>query len=228
MLSPQNNRLRLDHGLSRREVLRAGALSGHIGDWVCTAFWLHGPPASPKGRAKSVILLFMWGGPSHLDTWDPKPAAPEQIRGQFQSIATTVPGLRIGEHFPRLASRAKQYAVVRSMTHTDPAHLSPVHHLMTGHVAAKPNSDSDGARRSDAPCLGAVIRKVLPSAGAIPPAVTLPWLVSHPAAPGGVAPGQNGGWLGTGSDPFLINGNPNSPSFAVAGWPRPPMSPPTG
>jgi hypothetical protein len=88
---------------------------------------------------------------------------------------------------------------------------------MTGHVAAKPNSDDDGARRSDAPCLGAVIQKVLPSAGAVPQAVTLPWVVAHPAAPGGVAPGQNAGWLGAGLDPFLVAGNPNSPSFAVAG-----------
>jgi hypothetical protein len=164
----------------------------------------------------------MWGGPSHLDTWDPKPNAPPEIRGLFQSIPTTVPGLRIGEHFPLLAARAKQYAVVRSMSHTDPAHLSPVHHLMTGHIAAKPNSDNDGARRTDAPCLGAVIQKVLPSDSAIPAAVTLPWAVSHPAAPGGVAPGQNGGWLGTGCDPFLVSGNPNAPSFAVAGLTAPP------
>jgi hypothetical protein len=108
------------------------------------------------------------------------------------------------------------------MSHTDPAHLSPVHHLMTGHIAAKPNSDNDGARRTDAPCLGAVIQKVLPAAGAIPAAVTLPWAVSHPSAPGGVAPGQNGGWLGTGADPFLVSGNPNAPSFAVAGLIAPP------
>jgi hypothetical protein len=163
----------------------------------------------------------MWGGPSHLDTWDPKPTAPPEIRGQFQSIQTTVPGLRIGEYFPLLAARARQYAVVRSMSHTDPAHLSPVHHLMTGHVAAKPNSDNDPARRTDVPCLGAVIQKVLPSTGAIPTAVTLPWAVSHPAAPGGVAPGQHGGWLGTGFDPFLVTGNPNAPGFAVAGLTTP-------
>jgi len=173
--------------------------------------------AAPKGRAKSVILLFMWGGPSHIDTWDPKPDAPVEVRGAFGSIATTVPGLRIGEHFPRLATRAHQYAVVRSMTHTDPAHLSPVHHLMTGRVAKKPNSDADGASRTDAPCLGAVVQKLLPSADAIPPAVTLPWAVSHPAAPGGTAPGQNGGWLGAGFDPFLVTGNPNAPAFGVAG-----------
>jgi hypothetical protein len=202
-------------GPTRRELLRAGCLAplglGLAGVLQARA------SAAPKGRAKSVILLFMWGGPSHLDTWDPKPDAPPEVRGSFGSIATTVPGLRIGEHFPRLATRAKQYAVVRSMTHTDPAHLSPVHHLMTGWVAPKPNSDADGASRRDAPCLGAVVQKMLPSAGAVPPAVTLPWAVSHPSAPGGTAPGQNAGWLGNGFDPFLVTGDPNSPSFAVAG-----------
>ncbi len=215
----RQQRARLGVGLTRRELLRAGSLA----PFGLGLYDILAPRASAarKGSAKSVILLFMWGGPSHLDTWDPKPNAPPEIRGQFQSIPTTVPGLRIGEHFPRLAMRAKQYAVVRSMTHTDPAHLSPVHHLMTGHIAAKPNSDNDGARRTDAPCLGAVVQKVLPSVGALPASVTLPWAVSHPSAPGGVAPGQNGGWLGMGSDPFLVTGNPNAPSFAVAGLAAP-------
>jgi hypothetical protein len=159
----------------------------------------------------------MWGGPSHLDTWDLKPNAPAEVRGPFRGIATSVPGLSISEHFPRLASRAHQYAVVRSMTHTDPAHLSPVHHLMTGRVAPKPNSDADGASRFDAPCIGAVVRKTSPASGPLPAAVTLPWAVSHPSAPGGVAPGQSGGWLGPAFDPFLVTGNPNSPGFRVAG-----------
>ena len=202
-------------GPTRREMLRAGCLAP-LGFGLTEVLQARAS-AVPKGRARSVILLFMWGGPSHLDTWDPKPDAPAEVRGSFRSIATTVPGLQISEHFPRLATRAKHYAVVRSMTHTDPAHLSPVHHLMTGWVAPKPNSDADGASRRDAPCLGAVVQKLLPSAGAIPPAVTLPWAVSHPSAPGGTAPGQNGGWLGNGFDPFLVTGNPNSPSFAVAG-----------
>jgi len=216
----QHHRPRLGAGLTRREVVRAGSLA----PFGLGLLDVLAPRASAarKGRAKSVILLFIWGGPSHLDTWDPKPTAPQEIRGLFQSIPTTVPGLRIGEHFPLLASRAKHYAVVRSMTHTDPAHLSPVHHLMTGHIAANPNSDNDPARRTDAPCLGAVVQKVLPSAGAIPAAVTLPWAVSHPAAPGGVAPGQHGGWLGTGFDPFLVTGNPNSPAFTVPGLTAPP------
>ena len=131
-------------------------------------------------------------------------------------VATAVPGLRISEHFPLLAKRAKQYAVVRSMTHTDPAHLSPTHHLMTGRLAPKINSDADGPSRNDAPSIGALVRQSFPSSG-VPSAVTLPWAVSHPAAPGGQAPGQNAGWLGPKFDPFLVTGNPNDPSFRIAG-----------
>jgi hypothetical protein len=159
----------------------------------------------------------MWGGPSHLDTWDPKPGAPIEVRGPFQPIQTTVPGLHIGEHFPRLATRAKQFAVLRTMSHTDPAHLSPVHHLLTGRLAAKVNSDADGPSRTDSPCIGAVVQQRLSTRDPIPAAVTLPWIVSHPAAPGGTAPGQNAGWMGAKYDPFLVTGNPNSPSFAVSG-----------
>ncbi|WP_439625343.1 DUF1501 domain-containing protein [Gemmata sp.] len=201
-------------GVTRREALRVGSLAP-LGFGLSDLLRASAP--APRAHAKSVIVLFMWGGPSHLDTWDPKPNAPVEVRGEFQPIATTVPGLQISEHFPRLAARAHQYAVVRSMTHTDPAHLSPVHHLMTGRVAPKPNSDADGATRGDAPCLGAVVQKLLPSGGAVPQSVTLPWAVSHPSAPGGTAPGQNGGWLGRGFDPFLVSGNPNLPAFAVAG-----------
>src|SRR5207237_1408041 len=124
---------------SRRDVVRAGSL-GLLGSLV--------PPAAASARkpsAKSVILLFMWGGPSHIDTWDPKPDAAAEVRGLFRAVHTTVPGLRISEPFPDLARRADKSAVVRSMTHTAPAHPSPVHHLFTGRVAAKPNSDADGA-----------------------------------------------------------------------------------
>jgi hypothetical protein len=216
-MNNQEQRQQSCRGLTRREMLRVGSLAplGFGLTDVLQARAANSP--NTKGQAKSVILLFMWGGPSHIDTWDPKPNAPPEIRGLFKPISTTVPGLQIGEHFPLLATRAQQYAVVRSMTHTDPAHLSPVHHLMTGRIAPKPNSDADGASRGDAPCLGAVVQKMLPSAHAIPPAVTLPWAVSHPAAPGGTAPGQNGGWMGNAFDPFLVTGNPNLPSFAVAG-----------
>ena len=196
--------------LSRRDVVRAGAI-GLLGGFLPSAL-----PAT-KASPKSVILLFMWGGPSHIDTWDPKPDAPVQVRGEFRAISTSIPGLRIAEHFPLLASRAGHYAVVRSMTHTDPAHLSPVHHLLTGKLASKVNSDADGPSRTDAPCLGSMVKKVAPGLGPLPTAVTLPWAVAHPAAPGGVAPGQTGGWMGMGYDPFLVSADPNSPNFQIPG-----------
>jgi hypothetical protein len=84
------------------------------------------------GRARACILIFQWGGPSQLDTWDPKPEAPEEIRGEFAAIATRLPGLRISEHFPRLAAQAHRLAIVRSMSHDDFAHLSTAHRLVTG------------------------------------------------------------------------------------------------
>ena len=202
--------------LSRRDLVRAGTL-GPLGLGLTNLMGGTPAAANSKPTAKSVILLFMWGGPSHLDTWDMKPGAPAEVRGPFKPIPTTVPGIQISEHFPRLAKHAHRYSIVKSMNHTDPAHLSPVHHLFTGRIAPKPNSDGDGASRFDAPCLGAVARKMLPNGGVMPTAVTLPWAVSHPAAPGGTAPGQNGGWFGPAFDPFLVTGNPNSPDFRVAG-----------
>jgi hypothetical protein len=199
---------------SRRDVVRAGAF-GLLAGLPATL------EASPQSSKKSVILLFMWGGPSHIDTWDPKPDAAVEVRGEFRAIQTNVTGLRIAEHFPRLATRADRLAVVRSMSHTDPAHLSPAHHLFTGRIAPKPNSDADGPSQNDSPCMGAVVEKLSPNLSAAPTAVTLPWAVSHPAAPGGVAPGQTGGWLGAGFDPFLVSGDPNSPGFRVLGLDMP-------
>jgi hypothetical protein len=200
---------------TRRHVLEAGAL-GAFGLGL-PALLARDSASGPAPRAKACIVLFMWGGPSHVDTWDPKPDAPSGIRGEFASVATSVPGLRVSEHFPRLAALAHRYTVVRSMTHTDPAHLSPVHHLFTGRVAPVPNSDNAPATRNDAPHLGAVLAKLRPGAAGVPTAVTLPWQVSHPSAPGGTAPGQHAGWLGAGFDPYVAKGVPGAPGFGVAG-----------
>src|SRR5205085_12584347 len=78
--------------------------------------------AAGFGKAKSCILIFMWGGPSQLDTWDPKPDAPAEIRGEFKPISTNIPGIQISEHFPLLAQQADKYSIIRSLTHDDPAH----------------------------------------------------------------------------------------------------------
>ncbi len=206
------------HQLTRRAWLQAGSL-GLLQLGLTDLLAADSTPGglSGFGKAKACILLFMWGGPSQLDTWDPKPAAPSEIRGEFQTIATTTPGLHICEHFPLLAQQAHRYAVVRSMTHDDPAHLSSVHHVLTGRLAPRVNSDADPPSRRDWPHVGSVLAKFQPSTSALPPFVTMPWIVSHPPAPGGVAPGQNAGWMGASHDPFVLTSDPNSPNFSVGG-----------
>jgi Protein of unknown function (DUF1501) len=207
---------------SRREALRAGVL-GSLGLGLPELFRRRAvadgsvSASSGFGRAKSCILIFQWGGPSQLDTWDPKPDAPAEIRGDFATIATRTPGLRISEHFPLLANQTHRLAVVRSMTHGDPAHLSTAHRLLTGHLAPTPNSDSAPPSPGDWPHLGSIVSKLRPTKGAVPTAVTMPWTVAHPAAPGGRAPGQHGGWLGKGFDPFRVEGDPNARGFQVGG-----------
>ncbi len=207
-------------GNSRRDALRAGALALTglgLSDLLRLRSSAALAAASGFGRAKSCILIFMWGGPSQLDTWDPKPDAPSEIRGSFQTIATRIPGLIISEHFPRLAQQTHRLAVIKSMTHDDPAHLSTAHRVLTGHLAPKVNSDADGPSPVDWPSLGSLLARVRPKGGALPQSVLMPWTVAHPAAPGGKAPGQHGGWLGAAFDPFRIEGDPNQADFRVGG-----------
>jgi hypothetical protein len=163
----------------------------------------------------------MWGGPSQLDTWDPKPEAPAEVRGEFRPITTNVPGVWISEHFPRLARLADRYAIIRSLTHDDPAHLSSVHHVLTGHHAPKVKSDAEPPSRRDSPSIGSALARLRPTGLGLPPFVTMPWIVSHPAAPGGKAPGQNAGWLGAAYDPFVVVADPSAPNFRVPGLARP-------
>src|SRR5579862_512047 len=130
---------------TRRDVLRAGTLSLFgltMPDLLLGRDRLHAaagtkaanpvPPADSFGRARSCILLFMWGGPAHQDTWDLKPEAPAEIRGEFKPISTVVPGIDVCEHFPLLARRTDKLAIVRSMTHADVNHTTATHYLLTG------------------------------------------------------------------------------------------------
>ncbi len=212
--------------LTRRQVLGAGMLA--VTGLSLPALFSKQAQADPAptggsasgfGQARACIVIFQWGGPSQLDTWDPKPDAPIEIRGSFASIATRLPGVRISEHFPLLAARTDRLAIIRSMTHDDAAHLSSAHRALTGHLAPTPHSDAAGPSPNDSPHLGALVSRLRPRSGqgALPACVTMPWTVAHPAAPGGRAPGQNAGWLGKAHDPFRIEGDPNTPGFRVAG-----------
>src|SRR5438876_9230659 len=140
----------LRQGWTRRDCLRVG-LGGALG-------WLGGPwltastaaaSAATKrggGSAKSCILVYLFGGPSHIDIWDMKPDAPAEIRGEFKPQPTNVPGIRITEHLPLLARHADKYALIRSLPHGDSAHGSAGHTMLTGRVPrlkgeVPPNAD---------------------------------------------------------------------------------------
>lgn len=197
--------------MSRRTLLHAGMLAGGAlaGRSLSAGELLTG------GTAKQVVLLFMWGGPSQIDTFDPKPHAPSEIRGPFATIPTNVPGIQISEHFQQLAARTDKLCLVRSMTHDDPAHLSSAHTLLTGQLPPVNYSDNEPPSDRDTPHIGSVMSALRPATGALPSSVVMPWQVFHPSAPGGRAPGQHGGWLGRQYDPFYVLGDPNLADWRV-------------
>jgi hypothetical protein len=166
----------------------------------------------PSHKPKSVLLIFLTGAPSHLDTFDMKPDAPPEVRGEFQSIATKVPGLRICEHLPRLAARADRYALVRSLAHRENNHLVATHHVLTGHP--QPGAFFDKvASRDDWPCYSSTLDYLRPRHDGIPSGVNLPtFLVEGPLT----WPGQHAGFLGPRHDPWQITGDPNARDFRVA------------
>ncbi|HEV3205011.1 MAG TPA: DUF1501 domain-containing protein, partial [Gemmataceae bacterium] len=194
----------LRKGWTRRDCLRVGLgsslglLSGRVlGE---SSIQAKGSGRSGSfGQAKSCILVYLFGGPSHIDIWDMKPAAPAEIRGEFKPIATNVPGIQITEHLPRLAGHAEKYALLRSLAHGDSAHGSAGHTMLTGRAPrvkgeVPPNAD-------DYPHYGAVLTRLRPAPHAVAPFVALPWAVSTST---NIVPGQTGGFLGRGVDPFRL------------------------
>jgi len=207
--------------LSRRQVLHAGAISAlglGLGDLESRlAVAQENGLSLPKKRAKACIFLFMWGGPSQLETFDMKPNAPAEVRGAFNPISTKVPGIQICEHFTQLASMTDKLAIIRSLTHDDPAHLSSGHATLTGQLAPVLKSDADPPSAKDSPHLGALVSKLRPCTNGLPSFVAMPWKAFHPAAPGGEAPGQHGGWLGSAYDGMLLGGDLNDPNWHPQG-----------
>jgi hypothetical protein len=176
------------------------------------------PDSSARARPKSVILVFLTGAPSHHDTFDLKPDAPAEVRGEFHPIATSVPGIQICEHLPRLAARAHRYALVRSLAHRDNNHLVSTHHVLTGHT--QPGAFFDKvASRDDWPCYAAARDYFQPRYDGVPSGVNLPvFLLEGPLT----WPGQNAGLLGARHDPWQITGDRNKPDFRVDNLHLPP------
>ncbi len=206
---------------SRRQALRAGSLTAlgltmsHLQSGLARAAVLD--PTGSRPRAKACIFLFMWGGPSQLETFDLKPNAPDEVRGNFKPTATKVPGIQICEHFTRLAQLTDKISIIRSLCHDDPAHLSSGHATLTGQLAPVLKSDADPPSPKDSPHLGSLLSKLRPSASGIPSFVAMPWKALHPAAPGGEAPGQHGGWLGSAYDGMTLTGDLNLPDWHPKG-----------
>ncbi|HZU38611.1 MAG TPA: DUF1501 domain-containing protein [Gemmataceae bacterium] len=196
-------------GVTRREFVQIG-YSGLLGvglSSVLTPTAL----AARRSKPKSMILIFLTGAPSHLDTFDPKPDAPSEIRGEFKTIPTRVPGLHVSEHLPRLAARADKYTVVRSLAHRENNHLVATHHLLTGYP--QPGAFFDKiASRDDWPCYASALDYLRPRHDGIPTGVNLPtFLMEGPLT----WPGQHAGFLGPRHDPWQITQDPNSPRFRV-------------
>jgi hypothetical protein len=207
-------------GIVRREFIQVG-FSGLVGlglsDLLATRSRggesRAGAQALPVPPAKSVILVFLSGGLSHIDSLDMKPDAPEGIRGEFKPIATKVPGIRICEHLPLLAARTDRLAIVRSLSHGYTNHLNATHEVLTGH--AQPGAFFDKiASRDDYPCYAGAADAIRPRADGVPTGVTLPtFLMEGPL----VWPGQHAGFLGPSHDPWQVRQDPNRPGFGFEG-----------
>jgi hypothetical protein len=163
-----------------------------------------------SGRARSVIVILLSGGLGQHDSFDMKPEAPEGMRGEFKPIATAVPGIRMCEHLPGLASRAGKLAIVRSMSHPEGNHLVAVHRVLTGQPS-NPRGANDldrVASRDDFPCYAAVLDHVRRRTDGVPSGVALPTrLVEGPLT----WPGQDAGFLGPRHDPWQLRLDPNRP-----------------
>lgn len=196
---------------SRRSILRAGGL----GMFGLTMPGLLRAEEAVRGeklvaRAKSVIFLFQWGGPSHLETFDMKPEAPEGIRGTHKPVKSSADGIWVSERLPRTAKIMDKVTLIRSMHHTMKNHNSAGYYALSGHAPP-----SDDQRLKDSidlfPAYSSVIDRLSPLGGEMPTAVTHPCIVSD----GSTTPGQRASFLGKVHDPLVVLRDPNAADFAL-------------
>ena len=169
------------------------------------------------GKAKSVILIFNGGAPSHIDLWDPKPDAPQEVRGLFSPIKTIVPGIHISELLPRMAKRMDKLALIRSVYHGHSSHNGGMHWASTGRPY-KIDSTLIHPSRTDLPGLGTLVGWLAQRDGfskGVPPYVITPFPTCDCKVY--LTPGQFGGCLGTRYDPYVLDADPNAPNFKVTG-----------
>jgi hypothetical protein len=211
--------------LSRRTFLQVGPVG------LFTAGLLHtlaqraragqADGAGRRGSARACIILFQVGGPYQCDTFDPKPLAPEEVRGPFRLAATTVPGLELTEALPRVTGQAHHLAIVRSVYHGIRCHNPAIYCSLAGRelTTALAVSSQTDARRTDHPHYASVLARLRPGLPSMPHHVIIPDIVYNGA---GRAPGLHGGYLGARYDPLVLGGDPASPTLRVEGTELPP------
>jgi hypothetical protein len=194
--------------MNRRQLLRIGG-AGFLG--LHALSWLQAETAlARKATAKSVIFLYQFGGPSHVDTFDMKPDAPDGIRSHFDTIDTNVPGVRICQHLPAMAKVMDKVTLVRTVYHNMKNHNSASYYALTGHAPPL-----DDIRLRDSldlfPAYGSVVDRLAPVSNGMPTFVAYP----HVIRDGANTPGQHASFLGKGHDPLLITQDPNDAGFKL-------------
>ncbi|MBI3863229.1 MAG: DUF1501 domain-containing protein [Planctomycetia bacterium] len=204
-----------DYGnFTRRQWLRAAGFGG-LGLALPRLFQAQAVAAAPADAGlspiRSCIFIFLYGGPSHLDTWDMKPAAPREVRGEFQAIATSVPGLVLCEHLPRMAQVMHKVAVVRTMYHGMRNHDSACTHTFTGRIPLRGDVENftSPSEPTSMPGFGAALSYVRRDRPAVLPHAAAPFLIRNLFPP----LGQTAGFLGSAYDPFLIEGDSKTQTY---------------
>ncbi len=201
---------------TRRHILEVGSVSafGLTSAHLLSAAEPASATAPGFGRARSCVVIFLWGGPGQQDLWDPKPEAPSPTRSEFPPISTTVSGIQITDQLPKLARQASRFTIVRSVTHRDFEHGSAAYTALTGQPHPLPGTNTT-ARPDDFPTYGAIVQKLAPTSQPVPDFVVLGPVMHQGARP--PLAGQNAGFLGAGFDAFRIPDDPSSEAFAVEG-----------
>jgi hypothetical protein len=197
---------------SRREALRVGGL-GALG--LSMPALARGRSGSATGgKAKNCIVVFLMGGPPQHSTWDPKPDAPAEVRGEFGPIDTNVSGVRVASLLPNLAKQADKLCLLRAVSTDDNAHSSSGYAMLTGVAHSPKNAENvNPGPPNDYPTLGALVRYLRGSSGGLPASVRLPMHIFNTDQ--SVWPGQDAGFLGRASDPWLFRCEPASPAFRI-------------
>jgi hypothetical protein len=217
MLTIQGPPQRLCDGTSRRDFLRLGTV-GTLGLGLPEFLRAtrHDRDPSGFGRARRCVLLFLTGGAPQHDTFDPKPLAPVEYRGELRPIATSVPGIHVSELLPRLARHADKYCLVRSVTHNDRIHTTAGYTMLTGMPHPQANGRSAADVRPgphDHPHVGALLARARPSLQGLPVYASLPEIIKDAGV--NTYPGLDGGLLGQQYAPFRIETDADRTSFRV-------------